>query len=80
MNSPNSRAERVDRRLACAATEKSQTMLDIRRDPQESLGVISPGGVATIEKIAINAVIAGCLQYLPVVITAVEAMLDPVSN
>ena len=61
--------------------KKVQAMLDyIRRDPQESLGVISPGeGVATIEKIAINAVMAGCLpQYLPVVITAVEAMLDPV--
>jgi hypothetical protein len=61
--------------------KKVGAMLDyIRRDPQEVLGVISPGeGVATIEKIAINAVMAGCLpEYLPVVITAVEAMLDPV--
>ncbi|HEV7802278.1 MAG TPA: UGSC family (seleno)protein, partial [Burkholderiales bacterium] len=62
-------------------TEKKVTaMLDyIRRDPREVLGVVPPGeGLATIEKVAINAVMAGCLpEYLPVVITAVEAMLDP---
>lgn len=35
-------------------------------------------GKATVEKIAINAVMAGCLPtYLPVVIGAVEAMADP---
>ena len=35
-------------------------------------------GMATVEKIAINAVMAGCLPtYLPVVIGAVEAMADP---
>ena len=59
--------------------KKVGAMLDyIGRDPGEVIGVISPGeGVATIEKIAINAVMAGCLpEYLPVVITAVEAMLD----
>lgn len=62
-------------------TEKKVTaMLDyVRRDPQEVLGVIPPGeGLATVEKIAINAVMAGCLpEHLPVVLTAVEAMLDP---
>src|SRR5258706_12765269 len=61
--------------------KKVQAMLHyIRRDPQESLGVISPGeGVATIEKIAIKAVMAACPpQYLPGVITAVEPRLDPV--
>ena len=59
--------------------KKVRAMLDyVGRDPNEVLGVISPGeGVATIEKVAINAVMAGCLpEYLPVVITAVEAMLD----
>ena len=59
--------------------KKVRAMIDyIKRDPQEVLGVVSPGeGVATIEKVAINAVMAGCLpEYLPVVITAVEAMLD----
>ena len=51
----------------------------VGRDPGEVVGVVPPGeGVATIEKIAINAVMAGCKpEYLPVVITAVEAMLDP---
>jgi hypothetical protein len=35
-------------------------------------------GKATIEKIAINAVMAGCLpQYMPVIIAAVEAITDP---
>jgi hypothetical protein len=35
-------------------------------------------GLATVEKIAINAVMAGCLPtYLPVLIAAVEAAMDP---
>ena len=39
------------------------------------------GGVATVEKIAVNAVMAGCLPaYLPVVIAAVEAMVEPQFN
>lgn len=36
------------------------------------------GGIASVEKIAINAVMAGCLpQYLPVIISAFEAITDP---
>lgn len=39
------------------------------------------GGVATVEKIAINAVMAGCLpSYLPVIIAAVEALMQPQFN
>ena len=35
-------------------------------------------GNATIEKIAVNAVMAGCLPtHMPVLIAAVEAMVDP---
>ncbi len=35
-------------------------------------------GNATVEKIAVNAVMAGCLPtYMPVLIAAVEAMVDP---
>ena len=51
----------------------------VNRNPGEVIGVVPPGeGIATIEKIAINAVMAGCKpEYLPIVITAVEAMLDP---
>ena len=49
------------------------------RDPAEVIGVMPPGeGIATIEKIAINAVMAGCKpEYMPIVVTAVEALLDP---
>ncbi|MDP2953962.1 MAG: hypothetical protein Q8O76_11685, partial [Chloroflexota bacterium] len=52
------------------------------RDPREELGSVPPRyGVATIEKLAINSVMAGCLpQYFPVVIAAVEAMLEPRFN
>lgn len=54
-------------------------MLDyLGRDPADCIGVIPPGeGLATIEKIAINSVMAGCKpEYLPVIIAAVQAMLD----
>src|SRR3546814_279807 len=59
--------ERVARMLAGA-----------RRDPAQVLGVMGPGyGQATVEKIAVNAVMAGCQpDYLHVLIAACEAMLD----
>jgi hypothetical protein len=49
---------------------------------EHSVGVVEPGGGrATIEKIAVNAVMAGCLpQYMPVLIAAVEAITDPAFN
>jgi hypothetical protein len=52
------------------------------RQPDELIGRIPPkGGRASVEKIAINAVMAGCKpEYLPVVITAVEALLDDRCN
>ena len=48
------------------------------RDPQEVIGIVPSDLVpATVEKIAINAVMAGCKpEYLPVVLAAVEAVLD----
>jgi hypothetical protein len=63
--------------------ERVRAMLRyVRRDPGESLGDMPPGwGEATLEKLAINAVMAGCLpSYFPVVVAAVEAMLDPAFN
>ena len=50
-----------------------------RRDPAEVLGLIPPGlAPCTVEKVAINAVMAGCRPaYMPVVLTALEAALDP---
>lgn len=49
------------------------------RDPKEVIGLCPPNLIpATVEKIAINAVMAGCKpEYLPVVLAAVEAILDP---
>lgn len=63
--------ERVDRMIA--ATD---------RDPNAVLGTVPPKyGVATIENIAINAVMAGCKPaYLPVLTAAVEAMLEDEFN
>ncbi len=48
-----------------------------RRQPHESLGRIEPSNhEATVEKIAINAVMAGCRpEYMPVLITAFEIMI-----
>ena len=52
------------------------------REPQEEIGEIPPvQGIATIEKLAINSVMAGCRsEYFPIVIAAVEAMLVPEHN
>ena len=44
------------------------------------LGKMGPGdGIATVEKVAVSAVMAGCKpDYMPVVIAAVKAVIDPV--
>ena len=60
-----------------------QRMLDgTRREPQTLLGRMPPRwGDVTVEKVAINALMAGCLpDYMPVLLTAVEAMLEPEFN
>jgi hypothetical protein len=46
------------------------------RDPQDIVAVVAPSmAPVTVEKVAINAVMAGCRpEYLPVVIAAVEAV------
>ncbi len=50
-----------------------------RRDLGEVIGLVPPDLVpCTVEKVAINAVLAGCRpEYLPVVLAALEAALDP---
>ena len=63
--------------------ERVRAMLAaLDRDAQEVVGQVPPYWAdATIEKIAINAVMAGCLPaYLPVVVAAVEALCDPAFN
>ncbi|HXF75272.1 MAG TPA: hypothetical protein VNN13_04195, partial [Methylomirabilota bacterium] len=70
--------ERVEKMLAATCLPARQA----RRDPQEVIGVIPPKWApCSIEKIAINAVMAGCApEYLPVVIAAVEAICEPRFN
>ena len=48
------------------------------RSPDDLVAELPPlGGRATVERIAANAVMAGCLpQYMPVVVAALEAMMD----
>lgn len=52
------------------------------RDPQEEIVRIPPRlGRATVEKIVVNAVMAGCLpSYVPVIIAALQAMCEPEFN
>ena len=60
----------------------AQFLEHVGRSPSEILGTEpTRGRVITVEKVAINAVMAGCLpEYLPVVIAAVEAMCEPQFN
>ncbi len=52
------------------------------RDPQEVVAVVPPDLVeCTVEKVAVNAVLAGCRpEYLPVVIAALEAACTDAFN
>lgn len=62
---------RIDEMLASGSLER-----------HVSLGEVDPlGGVATVEKVAASAVMAGCRPaYFPVVLAAVQAILDPAFN
>lgn len=65
-------------------TERTvKTMLRFTdRKPDDVVAKLPPrNGTATVEKIAINAVMAGCRpEYLPVLIAAVEAIAQPEYN
>ena len=63
--------ERVEAMLAAA-----------NLDPQRVVAELPPHwGEATVERLAVNAVMAGCLpEYLPVIIAGVAAMSDPAFN
>lgn len=65
-------AERVERMLTFSGGLDSDAVL----------GAVGPAdGEATVEKVAVNAVMAGCLpEYFPVVLAAVEAVVDPRFN
>jgi len=52
------------------------------RKPNEVIGLVPPKmGVLTVEMAAVHAVMADCKpEYMPVLITAMEALLDPDAN
>ena len=52
------------------------------RDPLEVIGVLSPRqGEATVEAVAVNAVLAGCEpRHLPILLAAVEGVAQPAFN
>ena len=57
-------------------------MRPLRRDPSEIVGELPERRrEITVGHVAANAVMAGCLpEYMPVALTAAEAMLDPAFN
>ena len=59
-----------------------QMLKGTKRDPQDLLMVMEPGfGLATVEKIAINAVMAGCrLEQFPVLLAAIDCLAQPEMN
>ena len=63
--------------------ERVEAMLSaVSLDPQHVVAQLPPNwGDATVERLAVNAVMAGCLpQYLPVIVAGVAAMSDPAFN
>jgi hypothetical protein len=57
-------------------------LMGTKRQPQDVLMVMEPGfGLATVEKIAINAVMAGCRpEHLPVLLAAIDCLAQPEMN
>jgi len=63
--------------------ERVEKLLAVSQHSAESVvGIVPPKmGMATVEKIAINAVMAGCVpEYFPIVLATVRAMCSPEFN
>src|SRR3990172_4046754 len=60
----------------------AQMLAAVKRAPQDVIGAVPPRwAAATVEKIAINAVMAGCKpEYMPTLIACVEAITDAKLN
>jgi hypothetical protein len=60
----------------------SRMLAGTQRRPDEVIAMLPPGfGEATVERIAVNAVMAGCdPEYLPVLIAATSAVAEPQFN
>jgi hypothetical protein len=63
-------------------TAVEQMLQGTKRSPQDVLMVMEPGfGLATVEKIAINAVMAGCRpEQFPVLLAAIDCLAQPQMN
>lgn len=59
-----------------------QMLKGTKRHPQDVLMVMEPGfGLATVEKIAINAVMAGCRpEQFPILLAAIDCLAQPEMN
>lgn len=59
-----------------------QMLKGTKRQPQEVVMVMEPGfGLATVEKIAINAVMAGCRpEQFPILLAAIDCLAQPEMN
>src|SRR5918996_778378 len=59
-----------------------QMLTGTKRHPQDVLMVMEPGfGLATVEKVAINAVMAGCRpEQFPVLLAAIDCLSQPQMN
>ncbi len=69
--------------LVAPTQERVERMLrHTRRKPDEVIGYVQPGfGTATVERIAINAVMAGCRpEFLPALIATVAAAVEKPFN
>jgi hypothetical protein len=69
--------------VAPPTDDRVEAILDfVGGHPQRNLGTIPPAqGNATLEQVAIQCAMAGCLpEHVPVVLTALEAMLDTEFN
>ena len=59
--------------------ERVKEFIDfLGRPPDDLIAEVPPlGGKATVERIAVNSVMAGCLpEHMPVIVTAIEAMME----
>jgi hypothetical protein len=69
--------------VAPPSRDKVESVISyLGRRKEEVVGVVGPReGLATIEQVAINCVMAGCRpEHVPVVLAALEAMLEPEFN
>ena len=69
-------------RMGCRSCHQRWRLTYTDRDAQDLIAVLPPHkGQATVEKIAVNAVMAGCLpQHFPIVVAAVQALAEEAYN